>query len=146
MNKNCYLILFFLALSGGNFHLHAQDTTLAGFWVLDVDKSIGKMPVQSKSRFDSLSVDRQARAKSSMHGRVFNFQSDGKFSVSWKAGEQARESAGTWVTGPETGVLTITIGGGGKPQVFDYSFADGFLTLKERESIGMFTILCFKRQ
>jgi hypothetical protein len=144
MNKNFYLIVFLLPLLGCTVQLNAQDKTLSGTWALDVDKSIGRMSLQSKSKFDSLTVDRKARAKSSMDGRVFNFHADGKFTVSWKAGEQLRESAGTWVIGPEADALTITIDS--KPQIFDYSFADGFLLLKERESTGMFTTLCFKRQ
>lgn len=141
--KKCYCLIPVLLLFMW-VDLSAQDNTLLGNWLMDTDKSVKAMAKDTKARYDSLSIERQSRARSSMAGRIFQFQEGGKIKVLWKAGEQQRESVGTWELGEETATVKITIDD--KAQVFDYSFSQGILILNSRQATGLFSTLCFTRQ
>ncbi|HNT49440.1 MAG TPA: hypothetical protein PKK67_02555 [Cyclobacteriaceae bacterium] len=142
MNK-----VFFFILSLGvilSDRTMAQNEELLGKWELNIDKSIASFEGSSKTRYDSLSLEKKERLKTTMSGRTFHFQEAGKFSVDWKSGTQSKTSSGTWKMDAASGTVSITIEG--NVTDYTYKFLDGSLMLQNIRSHGLFNILCFSRK
>lgn len=124
--------------------LVAQNDMLPGNWLVNVDKSVERMPEEIRTHYNSLDASGQARAKAVMSGRVFRFHEDSTVYITWNVGEQVQESSGTWSQDADAAIVTITIDG--NPREFEYSFEAGALQLKNRQGGGFLNTLCFTRQ
>lgn len=123
----------------------AQPSVLEGVWLLDLDHSIELMEASTKAHFTSLATEIQAKAKSVMTGRKFQFDDSGKFTAIWKSADQSLESTGHWVIDSTAQELRITIDH--QTQRFAYEIDSlGRLTLQNKNSTGFFRILSFNRQ
>lgn len=123
---------------------YAQDNSLTGSWLVDVDKSVGAMTLEAKTRFDKLDEDHKTSARSTMGGRLFTFHEDGTVVVMWKSKEDTKESVGKWSSDNAAGTMTIIIDN--RTQVFDFMLKENELKLVNHKPAGLFSTLCFTRQ
>lgn len=109
----CFLLVFFetcpvFSQDSSKDGVKNLDQTILGIWRVDLPEQKSRLEPENMEKLSQLDGEKQEQEWIKTDSRVYNFEEDGAFQLSWVEEGSAMEVRGIWTFDPATQVLKLT--------------------------------------